>query len=174
MGNITSPDPVKLVIGLIFKDEEFLSKIIGVLRRHFGNIDYESPTMPFTFTDYYEKEMGKGLSKKFLSFRKLIPSEKLAAIKILTNKIEIRFSRNNSRRVNIDPGYLTLAKLVLASTKDYNHRIHLNKGIFAEITLFYQDKSFKPREWTYPDYLSPEYIRIFHQIRELYAKQIKP
>ena len=172
MGKLSAPAPVKLIIGFIFKDEEFLIKAQGILRRHFGKIDFESPVIPFTYTDYYEKEIGKGLKRKFISFQKLIPSQRLAAIKNLTNKIEDGLSRGNLRRINIDPGYLTMAKLVLASTKDYSHRIYINKNIFAEITLFYQDKNFKPREWTYPDYRSAEYIKIFLQIRNIYSQQL--
>ncbi len=173
MGKLTCPIPVKLVIGLIFKDEGSLKKTEGILRRHFGPIDYQSKIIAFTDTDYYRKEIGSELSRKFLSFKKLIPSERLAAVKILTNKIEDKFSQNGLRKINIDPGYLTMAKLVLASTKDYNHRIHLDKGIFAEITLCYQNKSFQPREWTYPDYRSAEYLRIFREIRDIYGQQIK-
>ncbi|MCX5707713.1 MAG: DUF4416 family protein [Candidatus Omnitrophica bacterium] len=172
MGKIVSPNPVKLVIGLIFKDEEFLKKAEGILRRHFGSTDYASPVIPFSYTDYYREEFGVGLKRKFLCFTKLVPSERLAAIKVLTNKIETKLSQKNSRKINIDPGYLTMAKLVLASTKDYSHRIYLDKGIFAEVTLVYQKNSFQPREWTYPDYRTPEYIRIFLEIRKLYAQQI--
>jgi hypothetical protein len=172
MGKSTSPAQVKLIIGLIFQNEEFLKKAEGILRRHFGAIDYESLIIPFSYTDYYRKEFGEGLKRKFLSFTKLVPSERLAAIKILTNKIETKLSQKNSRQINIDPGYLTLAKLVLASTKDYSHRIHLDKGIFAEITLVYQKNSFQPREWTYPDYRSVEYAKIFQQIREIYRSQV--
>lgn len=173
MGKSTSPAQAKLVIGLIFKDEGFLKKAEGILRLHFGPIDFESPTLPFNYTNYYQKEFGSGLSRKFIAFKKLIPSQNLAAIKILTNKIENKFSQKDQRKINIDPGYLTMAKLVLASTKDYCHRIHLNMGIFAEITLVYQNKSFQPLEWTYPDYRSAQYLRIFQQIRDIYAQQIK-
>jgi hypothetical protein len=174
MGKIISPTPVKLIIGLIFKDEEFLKKTEGILRRHFKGIDYESPIIPFNYTDYYQKEFGIGLKKKFISFTKLIPSQQLAAVKVLTNKIETKLSQKNCRKINIDPGYLTLAKLVLASTKDYSHRIHLDKGIFAEVTLVYQKNGFQPREWTYPDYRTAEYSRVFLEIRKLYAQQINP
>jgi hypothetical protein len=174
MGRIISPPPVKLIIGLIFKDEESLRRTEGILRRRFGGIDYESPDIDFNYTDYYEKEFGAGLKRKFLSFTKLIPSEKLSSIKILTNKIEKKLSQKDSRRINIDPGYLTMAKLVLASTKDYSHRIHLDKGIFAEITLVYQKKNFQPQEWTYPDYQTVEYIEIFKRIRDIYAQQSNP
>jgi hypothetical protein len=172
MGKIISPAPVKLIIGLIFKDEEFLKRTKGILRRHFGATDYESPVIPFNYTDYYQKEFGTGLKKKFLSFTRLIPSQRLAAIKVLTNKIETRLSRKNYRKINIDPGYLTMAKLVLASTKDYSHRIYLDKGIFAEVTLVYQKKFFQPQEWTYPDYRTEEYARIFLEVRKLYSQQI--
>ena len=173
MGKLTSPAQVKLIIGFIFKDEGFFKKSERIFRRHFGPIDFESPILPFIYTDYYQKEFGSGLSRKLISFKKLIPSQRLAAIKILTNKIENKFFLKNQRKINIDPGYLTMAKLVLASTKDYSHRIHLNKGIFAEITLTYQNKNFQPREWTYLDYRSAEYIRVFQQIRDIYAQQIK-
>ncbi|MBU3958775.1 MAG: DUF4416 family protein, partial [Candidatus Omnitrophica bacterium] len=97
----------------------------------------------------------------------------LAKIKIITNQIEKKLSSAESRRINIDPGYLTLAKLILATTKDYRHRIYLRKGIYAEVTLSYQGKTFCPWEWTFADYKTVEYIDIFNRIRELYAQQIK-
>ncbi len=173
MGKITVAAPVKLVAGLIFKNEIVLNKTQKILNRLFGETDYASPIIPFSFTDYYDEEMGPGLKRKFLSFKKLIPSPKLAEIKILTNKIEAMLSRGESREINIDPGYLTLAKLVLASTKDYYHRIAISKNIFAEITLYYKNNNFNFFEWTYPDYKSSDYLKVFLQIREIYAQQIK-
>jgi len=98
---------------------------------------------------------------------------RLFKIKINTNIIEEKLSKHGLRIINIDPGYLDMAKLILASTKDYKHRIYLDKGIYAEITLFYQNKNFTPWEWTYPDYKSSDYIAIFNHIRALYAEQIK-
>jgi hypothetical protein len=172
MGKLVSPIPVKLIIGLIFKNEEFLNITERILRSHFKATDYESQIIPFSHTDYYQKEFGLGLKRKFLSFNKLIPSERLAAIKVFTNKLEIKLSKNDYRNINIDPGYLTMAKLILASTKDFSHRIYLDKGIFAEVSLVYQKKSFQPQEWTYPDYRFTEYIQIFNEIRKLYAQQI--
>ena len=173
MGKPAKQVPVKLIAGLIYKDEGSLEKTLGILRRRFGAIDQRSPAMNFTYTGYYEKEFGRGLKKVFVSFTKLISAEKLAAVKNFTNKIENRLSLKNARQVNIDPGYLTLAKLVLASTKDYSHRIYLDKGIFAEITLSYRGNSFHPLEWTYRDYRTPEYIAIFNNIRNIYAQQVK-
>jgi len=164
---------VKLVAGFIFREESIPDKAKNILRKEFGKIDYESQTLAFIHTDYYETEFGKNLKRKFISFEKLIRPQNLAKIKITTNTIEKKLSRNGIRLINIDPGYLDMAKLILASTKDYKHRIYLDKSIYAEITLFYQSKSFVPWEWTYPDYKTADYIRIFNQIREIYAKQIK-
>ncbi len=172
MGKLTAPFPVKLIIGFLFQEEKFLRKAQEILSRHFGKTDYESSIIFFTYTDYYQKELGNNLKRKFISFQELIPPEKLSGIKNLTNKLEIAVSGGNSRKINIDPGYLTMAKLILASTKDYSHRIYLNKGIFAEITLNYRKNTFQPMEWTYPDYRTEEYIKIFLEIRKLYAQEI--
>jgi hypothetical protein len=160
---------VKLVIGLIYKDEAIFIKIRRVLKKKFGKIDFESAAIDFKHTDYYEAEMGKQLKKRFISFSKLIPIEHLYRIKLYSNRLESKFSAGKCRRINIDPGYLDLAKFVLATTKDYAHRIFLRKGIFAEIALTFRGSSFSPNEWTYSDYRSDEYINIFNQIRKLYA-----
>ncbi|MCM8797587.1 MAG: DUF4416 family protein [Candidatus Omnitrophica bacterium] len=173
MGKILTHLPVKLICGFIFKENEILEKAKTILKRKFGNLDFTSDILPFEHTDYYEKEFGQGLKRVFISFSRLIRPEGLFAIKITTNKIEDRLSFQGKRLINIDPGYLDLAKLVLASTKDYKHRIYLNKGIFAEITLFYSGKSFHPWLWTYPDYQTNEYIEIFNAIRGIYERQIK-
>lgn len=173
MGQIKRHPPVKLIIGFIFKEEDIINKVRGILKRQFGNIDFQSPTLPFTHTDYYEKEFGKNLKRNFISFQRLILPQDLPKIKVTTNKIEDKLSANSGRLINIDPGYLDLSKLILASTKNYKHRIYLNKGIYAEVTLFYQDKAFQAWDWTYPDYKTAEYIRVFNQIREIYAKQVE-
>lgn len=173
MGKIRKSPLVKLISGLIFKEDEILKKAESNLKKLYGRIDYNSPILDFNYTDYYEKEFGKNLRRKFISFEKLILSERLSKIKITTNKIEKKFSKDNLRRINIDPGYLDLAKLILATAKDYNHRIYLAQGIYAEVTLCYQGNTFKPWNWTYRDYQSQEYIAIFNQIREIYNLQIR-
>lgn len=173
MGKIIRSKPVKLVTGFIFKDELAFAQAKCRLLRRFGDVDFQSPVLSFNLTSYYKDEMGDGLKRVFISFKRLILPEDLPRIKVLTNKIESKLSQAGKRRVNIDPGYLDLPKLILASTKDYAHRIYLNKGIYAELTLTFQGKSFAPWQWTYPDYRSNEYIAIFNQIRELFSEQIK-
>lgn len=173
MGKAKKHPPVKLVMGFIFKDKNLMNKTKNILEKRFGKIDFESEGIPFRHTDYYEKEFGKDLNRKFISFKKLIRPQEMPKIKIITNRIEQGMSGGLNRKINIDPCYIDLSKLVLASTKDYKHRIYLNKGIYAEVTLFYQDKSFRFWDWTYPDYKTREYITIFNKIRNDYAKEIK-
>jgi hypothetical protein len=159
---------VKLVIGFIYKDEAIFIKAKEKLRKKFGKTDFESASLDFNCTDHYQAEMGPGLKRRFISFTQRIPIQDLYRIKLYTNRLEKKFLTGKLRQVNIDPGYLDLAKLVLATTKDYAHRIFLGKGIFAEITLAYKGDSFSANAWTYPDYCSNEYISIFNQIRKLY------
>jgi len=159
----------KLVIGFIYKDEAFFIKARNRLKRKFGQVDFESKELNFDCTDYYEAEMGKPLKRKFVSFSKPVLIQDLYRIKLYAIRLENKFSTGKFRRVNIDPGYLDLAKLVLATTKDYAHRIFLRKGIFAEISLSFKGNSFSANEWTYPDYRTKEYLDIFNQIRLLYA-----
>lgn len=160
---------VKLIIGFIYKDEAIFIKVKEKLRKKFGKIDFVSDYLDFNYTDYYEAEMGKALKRRFVSFTKLIHIQDLYRLKLYTRRLETKFLIAKTRQVNIDPGYIDLAKLVLATTKDYAHRIFLRKGIFAEITLSFRGNSFSANEWTYPDYCSKEYIDIFNQIRKLYV-----
>lgn len=171
MGTITKPVPVKLICGFLFSSEEAYGRAKAALEKRFGKADFETRGIPFTFTDHYTQEMGTGLTRRFCSFPRLIDPTTLADVKIWTNKIEQKLARDKRRLVNIDPGYVDLAKLVLASTKNFRHRIPIGGGIYAEVTLYYQAKSFRSWELTYPDYRTPEYIRIFNAIRELYAQK---
>ncbi len=171
MGRIAKILPPKLIMGMIFQDKDICIKAEKALRRKFGRIDFESKMMNFNHTRYYEKEMGENLLRKFVSFRRLINAERLADIKRFTNKLEWRFSIDARRRINLDPGYLDANKLVLATTKDWAHRIYLKKGIYAELTLHFQNSSFQSWEWTYPDYRTRDYIDIFNQIRKIYLEK---
>jgi hypothetical protein len=165
MGQLIKHEKVKLIIGLIAK-AQYLEQARLKLTKDFGKIEYISSVMDFDTTRYYAKEMGQALKRQFISFAKLIDPASIAKIKLKTNKIESRFfTHQNKRTVNIDPGYLSTSKLVMATTKDHQHRIYLEKGIFAEVTLRYRDKSFRSWEWTYIDYCKPEYIKIFNNLR---------
>lgn len=175
MAEAIKPSPVKLIIGAIFASEGILIKARQRLERKFGPVDFQSPAIPFDFTDYYRQEMGPNLTRRFFSFQRLIRPEELAGIKLYTNRLEKQFSPGGNklfRTINLDPGYMSQAKLVLASCKNYYHRIYLGKSVFAEITLYFQDGAFKFHPWTYPDYKSASYIKSFTTIREIYRKQL--
>lgn len=167
--------PVKAIIGVLTAETSILSTVYRELSEHFGPIDYTSELLTFDSTDYYESEMGIDLKRQFISFEKLIDAGTLSDKKLLTNQVEQHYAREGTsqRRVNLDVGYVCLAKLVLASTKDHAHRIYLRDGIYAEMTLRYYHKTFQPWEWTYPDYRSPTYIAIFNHIRTIYKEQIQ-
>lgn len=173
MGIPERPHKVKLIVGMLSNDIEAMKRAEAMLAGVFGRTDLESELLDFTHSDYYTKEMGPGLKRKFLSYRKPFELKHIYKVKLKTNMLEKKLMKAGRRSVNIDPGYLDLAKLVLFSTKDYIHRIYLDKGIFAEVTLYYKDKRFNAWPWTYPDYASGEYISIFNSIRELYSKGLQ-
>ncbi len=160
-------------MSIIFKEKEILNAVTRELSSMFGQMDFASEILPFNFTDYYCKEMGKPLKRQFISFLKLISPETLPEIKHETNKVELKYSKDEKRQANIDPGYITAERLVLATGKNFTHRIYLRDGVYADLTLIYQNKDFRPLSWTYPDYASPGIREIFKQIREKYLSQLK-
>jgi len=166
------PNRVKLIVSIFSSDPGQFLKAKSALKRIFGRIDFESSVLDFVHTNYYYEEFGKELKRKILSFKKLINLKNIYNVKLRTNALERKFSKLGKRTVNIDPGYIDLSKLVLFSTKDYSHRIYLDKGIFSEVTLFYKEKSFNGWPWTYPDYGSKLYIDIFNSVRQIYEDQL--
>ncbi len=174
MSQINAYIPVKLFIGMISAREKLFTESEQILKQEYGPIDFKSNIIKFDFTDYYEKEIGKKLLRKFISFEKLVDPGNLADIKIFTNKTEAMSARRNGlRRINLDPGYITEANLILATAKGFQHRIYLNKGIFAEVTMRYEKGTFKPYDWTYTDYKTEEYINFFKHVRGIYRQQLK-
>ncbi len=167
------PNNVKLIVGLFSNDVLALAKAEKILARIFGKVDFESAALDFEHTDYYREEMGDNLKRKFLSFKNLIHLKGIHKVKLKTNAVEKRFSKSGKRTINIDPGYIDLCKLVLFSTKDYSHRVYLDKGIFAEVTLYYKDKGFNSWPWTYPDYKTKAHLDIFNSIRNIYKDKLK-
>jgi len=173
MANVKRYDKVKLVVSLFSNEKELFSGIMSILKRKFGDIDFESGFLSINKTDYYTNEMGPNLIRKICAFKKLICRDKISDIKVFTNKLEKKFSKENKRRINVDPGYISLGKFILATTKNQQQRIYLRKGIFAECALRYKNGGFISWEWTYPDYASKEYRNTLNTIRELYRKQIR-
>ena len=173
MGTALEAAPVKLIASLLSADPPLLQEARDLLSVSFGAIDFESELLAFDHTDYYAAEFGAGLLRKIVAFERLVAPAELPAIKRQTNALEWSLAIDGRRRVNIDPGYVSLGKLVLASTKDHAHRLYLGQGVYGEVTLTYQRRRFRPWAWTYPDYASDRYCALFGEIREQYKAQLR-
>jgi len=167
------PDPVKLFVSVIAADRGRMAKAIGELAGRFGEPDFVSEVLPFDDTDYYTAEMGTGLIRRFVTFDRLIRPEELPAVKLCTNALEERLAESGARRVNIDPGYVARQHLILATGKGYSHRPYLGRGIYADLTLEYRKETFRPLEWTYPDYRAERTIGMLNALRRRYVIQLK-
>ena len=164
--------PVKLICAVMLAPSANLKSIDSALISRFGAIDLRSDKFDFSFTDYYRKEMGSNLTKQFYSFDNLIAPDQLSAIKNKTIEIEAQHAVGGRRTVNIDPGYIEESKLVLASTKNFSHRIYLGRNIWGEITLRFIKGEFVDHPWTYPDYMTPTALGFFKKARGRYREQL--
>jgi len=173
MSTPSEPDPVKRIASLIAVKEEILDRAISRLEDLYGPTDWVSPRMPFDRTRYYEREMGGRLVRKFVAFERLMAREELPGTKLETNRLEAQTLERGRRTVNIDPGFVCLERLVLATGKNYTHRIYLSQGIYADLTLVFHRKDFRPLAWTYPDYADAEVIGYFNAVRERYKEQLR-
>ena len=176
MGQIRKQLPVKLFVGILTSTPSILPRVEERLAAIIGPFDGRSESFPFDRTHYYDEEMGTPIYRCFLSFAELIDASEIAAIKIKTNELESALAGEASggrRPVNLDPGYLEQSKVVLASTKNFFHRILISEGIYAEVTLHYQDGRWRDFPWTFPDYKSGQYHPYFSSLRELYREQLK-
>jgi len=165
MAEIKEVKPVKPICAVTFTKEVDLDSVISELEKILGSVEARSDTYAFNYTDYYTQEMGIGLRKFFLSFQKLQMPDFLADMKNKTNAVEKAFAKQGKRRINLDPGYVTSAKVVIASAKDFAHRIYLGKGIYGDLQLQYRHGQFWPEKWTFPDYTSQPVIAFFEKTR---------
>ncbi len=172
MRQIRPPLSVKLFIGMLSPEPALFSACADIVCQTYGPIDYQSEIVPWAHSDFYNEEMGPGILRKFIFFDRVIDPGDLSEIKINTagieNSLAVRAGNRSRRRINLDPGYVTEAKVVLATTKDYSHRLYIGKGIYAEVTLRYgnKDRSFTPFDHTYLDYGSEMYLTMFNTARD--------
>ncbi len=176
MGQFKPHNNVKLVVAMISNGVVPLKTVQPDLEAFWGALDWLSAPISFDFTDYYTPEMGAPLFRQFLSFARLMDPGDLASVKIRTNKIEEKYGQpiesGIKRHINLDAGYLTLSSFVLASTKDFAHRIYIGQNIYAEIELLYRHKRFETVPWTYRDYQTEPYQAALEHIRSLYKLQL--
>lgn len=177
MGEIKQPLPVKLFVGVLTSIPETLPDAEERLTALYGNVDTRSQPYLFEWTRYYEKSMGSPIHRYFLSFDNLIRPESIADIKAATNELESYLAlecSGASRPINLDPGYIEESKLVLASTKNFYHRVYVARGIYAEVTLHYDKKGvWRAFPWTFPDYAADRYHAYFMSLRDRYREQLQ-
>ena len=180
MGAIRQFNPVKLFVGVLVSHTKLIPGVEQRLLDLYGPIDHRSDIIPFDFTDYYEAEMGDIIDRVFFSFERLIEADQLPEIKRQTNQLEDELApllktpnTNVKRPVNLDPGYIEQAKVILASTKNFYHRIYLGGGIFGEVTMHFKNNTYQFFPWTYPDYQSKDYQDFFLRVRQIYRAQLR-
>ncbi len=168
--------PAKLIVGIISSHRTYFERGERELQALFGPADLKSQLFPFDLTNYYEEQMGTNLERVFLSFFELVLPETLSAIKLQTNDLEQKIrkeSGKNFRVVNIDPGILTASALIMATAKDFSHRIPLSQGIYGHLEFLFSKQGIRTLDWTYPDFKQEGYEKFFLDVRRIYLEQIK-
>ncbi len=165
MSHPHAPPPAKLVVGLLFRDPHVQQQALDTMEATFGPLDFLTEQEPFTFTAYYDREMGPGLLRQTIAFLRLVDPASLVDVKLVTNQWEQHFSVGGRRTINIDPGLLSEERLILATGKNFTHRIYLRDGIYADLTLIYQKGGYRALPWTYPDYQTPRLLHFLAVLR---------
>ncbi len=176
MWKVERPKPVKLIVGILAADENCLAAACQMVQKKLGHADFISDVWSFTETQYYKNEMGTDVLRQFLSIERLIRPGRLARTKHKTNLIERKLAKDFNylpRPVNLDPGIIEPSKLVLATTKNFSHRIYIGKGMYAETTLRYHKGLWQHFDYTFPDYHRSEYHAFFEKVRQRLLEQLK-
>jgi hypothetical protein len=175
MGKAELFEKEKLIMGIIFPSDELYEKIIEILTEKFGEIDFMTEEFSFSeeFSNYYDEEIGGEARRRILSFERLVDPSEQAEIKTYTNAVEAEFSINGNRMINLDPGFLSHGRLMLATTKKTGFRIPLCDGIYTELTLYYARGAWQKLPWTYRDYQSERVQSFLTTVRKKYLEQRK-
>lgn len=177
MWELKEPKPVKLIVGILAADERCLTAARARLSAALGTMDLASDIWTFDQTDYYAGQIGPHILRQFASIERLIDPGQLAAIKHRTNTLEQQLAAALGtpfpRPVNLDPGIIEPSKLILATTKNYAHRIYIGDRMYAEVTLVFDKGRWHPLPYTYPDYQRPEYFDFFSQVRTRLVQQLR-
>ena len=173
MGKIRIPENVLLICAVCYSPTAPVQEAMEKLTAEWGPIAAQTPAKEFRHTQYYQHEMGSRLKKFYCTFQATIPPQTIVEAKLFTNTLEEKYSRGENRSINLDPGYIEVPKLVLATTKNYSHRIYLNTGIYGDVQLFWQNGAFHANPWTYPDYQETDVVEFFTKSRNEYFNTLK-
>ena len=173
MSKPENPTPSILFSGFIFKEDEIFEKLKNELIEIWGNVLDESIKFSFDITEYYYKEMEKPLFRKFLLFENiLIDPSKIVEIKLKSFELEKKYSKNDKRKINIDPGYVNQYQVVITTFKRFSHRIYLGQSVWAHLEYIFKKKKPSPLPWTYPDFLKDEYLELFERWQKIYLEKM--
>lgn len=176
MGTPLPHAPTLLFAAVFSRHVAALDWVWGRIEENWGAIALASQRIPIVETNYYNRLMGEGLLKQLLAIDGDFDPSRLADIKLESNRWESEFAEAHDfpeeRPLNIDPGYVTPMKVVLASTKDRAHRIYLRDGIYAEECLYFHAHAWQGRPWTYPDYLRADYHAFLLKVRDRLVRRL--
>ena len=172
MSSLQSPEPVKLIIGMFMAQGEQFHRLAAALADAYGPPDMISPWIPFDQTDYYFEEMGGPLNRRMMAFTELVDPGRLPSVKRFCHELEQTAMAGERRCVNIDPGYLCRSRFVLATGKDFTHRIYIGDAVYADLTLVVKDGAFAPLPWTYPDYREPALLQFLERARSKHLSDL--
>lgn len=173
MSTIKSPAPVALFVAALYTPTFSDATASALIAEHFGGVLLPGPVFDFTFSDYYADEMGPSLRKAFFVLDRLIDPAELPEWKLRAMALEEQHARESKRTINLDPGYIDVPKFVLATAKNFSHRVYVGRGVYADVQLFMRYNQFQPNPWTYPDYKLPEHLRFFEHARAKYFEKLK-
>ena len=177
MWEIQDIQPVKLIVGILACDESALTISRGVLLDAYGEADLVSEVWPFDMTEYYVNEAGPNMVRQFMAFENLIDPGRLGTIKHETNCMEQDLAKSLDtpcpRPVNFDPGVIEPSKLILASTKNFAHRIYIGNHMYAEVTMTYNKGKWETFPFTFPDYKSGRYNAYLNKVRQALVQQLR-
>ena len=173
MATRRDPDPVKILVAVLWANEDALRFALDALGRLCGEIDFEGSDWTFDVTGYYDDEMGEGLQRRIVAFECLQDPQILPALKLRANEIEASLSDQRGRRVNLDVGYLDHHKVVLASLKEAGQKVYLSDGVYADLMFRSRRGRYEPFEWTFPDFRDGRYEKHLLEIRRVYMRQLR-
>jgi hypothetical protein len=167
------PAPVLRLCSCLTAEPELLSTVESELARNYGEVALKSPAFPFDTSDYYREEMGDGLERHWLCFRELFGAERLPEYRLTTGRIEARLTAAGDRRVNLDPGYLDLGKLVLASLKEAPDKIYMGQGVWAHTCLKFRQGEFTAPDHSFPDFRDGRFDAFMLEARNFYKSLLQ-
>jgi len=171
-------DDVVYLCGLIASDTARFDHVLPPLTDLLGPVDLVSETWPFDLTHYYDQVMGSPLWRRFVSFARPASPGRLAEVKQATNALEAKMAAGGtsgaSRAINLDPGYIAPAKLVLGSRKDFAHRVYLGGGVYGEVTMQWRGGRWQALDWTFPDFASGRYDAFLTAVRQRLLDDRRP